>query len=391
MRLTLIVLSFLCTLFNLQGQRMSTAEADVLIKQADFTRAKIKLDEIIDYNPYSAEAYIKRAQVHRVLGMNKESALDLSLAEYLNPLAQIYIDNQQRTQYYAKKKYQYDFEKESGQFTKSPIKIEYYRDCYQKISQHHDQDSILQQAIKYLMNGDTQLALNSIDEIEVNDRIEGILLDIRGLVEMKNNNFGNAIEYFTKSIEKMPEFPMAYHNRSICYSKLGMTDLAKQDIKNAISLNDNISLFYFTSGKINQDEKNTHQAIKDYENAIALDEDYIEARVNYSLLLKTLGNYEESMIELDYAISIDPDNLENYFLRGCMHLSYAEYRKAIGDFETYLSEFDSDADALYNLGLAQILSGEESLGCSNIEESLEESANESRSQLHKAFCTDIKF
>jgi tetratricopeptide (TPR) repeat protein len=53
-------------------------------------------------------------------------------------------------------------------------------------------------------------------------------------------------------------------------------------------------------------------------------------------LLAGIGNLQDALKDYDRAIKIDPNNIEAYMKRGCLYLQLGEYFKAIADFEQVL-------------------------------------------------------
>jgi tetratricopeptide (TPR) repeat protein len=59
---------------------------------------------------------------------------------------------------------------------------------------------------------------------------------IQGIINYKNGNYDQAILYFTKVIEEVPDSSEAYGNRAVSYAEKGNTDQAIADFNRAIDL-----------------------------------------------------------------------------------------------------------------------------------------------------------
>jgi len=370
---------------NMMAQQSAINEADLHIRQGDYQLAVDRLTEHIDIRPADAHAYLKRAVAYEILGQREDKERDLQYANYLNPFAYMYISSETRSDVYAKKKYSYNFDGGSENYTKSPVINEYYKVYLEDRLHIHDQDSLLEQAIYYLSKSDLTNTEKTLASIKETDNISGILYDLKGIIELKNNRLPAAIDYFTQSIAKMPNFPLAYHNRAIAYKLQGDYDKSKSDLEKAISLNEDISVFYFTLAKLSERLDNPSEAIYNYKEAININPDYREARINYSVLQKTLGNYDEAMSQMN-VITNSGDSPNNHFINGGIHLTYGEYENAIEEFNKYLIKNTNDSDAIFNRGLSKILSGYKKEGCDDIYRSIEIKSNEKRTEILDSFC-----
>ena len=388
------IITFLYTLCTFSVISLSHAqtnpisEAEFYIRSGNFQAALSTLTEYIELNQSDAEAYIKRATVYEILGQKQEKEKDLRYANYLNPFAYMYVDKRSRSRLYEKKQYDYDHSDDSPNFKKSPVNNKYYQLYLNDNLELHSQDSLLSKAILYLSQNDLQNTELILSDLEETDNIKGIVYDLRGVIELKKNRIKEAIEYFTLSIDHMPLFPLAYHNRAIAYKLQGNYEGAKDDLMTAINLNEDISVFYFTLAKLSERLENPDNAINYYQVAIEKNPQYLEARTNYSLLQKTLGNYDEAIIELeDIAINTDNESKSN-FITGGFYLTFGEYEKAIDEFDEYLITHKDDSDALFNRGLAKILKGEKRNGCDDIDQSIEQNENPKRREILVSFCPD---
>jgi len=180
---------------------------------------------------------------------------------------------------------------------------------------------------------------------------------------MEAENYKEAIEYFTKSIDEIP-MGATYVNRGICKGELGDTIGAINDYKEAIELdpnnkyfaynaNVNIGSFYFEEGKNNLAKEYYNNAIEiDNKNYIAHDyigdiyydeEDYEEAIDEYSKAIKAENKaYNIYIKRADSYIEIENEAAAN-----------KDYNKTIDICTKYLNKYGADADFYYYRGLAK--------------------------------------
>ena len=74
-------------------------------------------------------------------------------------------------------------------------------------------------------------------------------------------------------------------------------------------------------------DKKYEEAIADYNMAIALDPDYVDAYYRLGLAKFQLEQHEEAIVDFDKALDINPDNAEVYYARGLAKYELEEMRK----------------------------------------------------------------
>jgi len=382
----IILLGLLLNTLNVNAQFNAINDADLYLRQGNFQAAIDVLTEYIEINPADAEAYIKRATAYEIMGQVKKKEDDLRYANYLNPFSYLYVSKQSRSRIIDKKKYGYDYNSDSESYKKSPVKNKYYNTYLKDNLGLHAQDSLLSEAIYFLSENDLESTEAILAEIDVVENIKGIMYDLYGLIDLKKDNLDEAVEKFTLSIEYMPNFPLAYHNRAIAHKLLGNYEDSRKDLMTAISLNEDISVFYFTLAKLSERLENPNEAINYYQEAIDKNPEYIEARTNYSTLQKTLGNYDEAIVELEEIANTTENKAKSHFILGGFYLMYGEYEDAISEFDKYLIDNGSDSDALFNRGLSKILMGAKRDGCEDLSESIDIKSNQKRQDILNSFC-----
>lgn len=356
---------------NVYAQLGLMETARFQLSQGLYLEAINTLTYQIEREPDQTEAYIKRAHIYGILGMNQERDADFKIANMLHPLSNLYLNPVRRSEAQATKKYSYNWLVDQKTelktvFDKSPMNSDIYMGLVRGVEKNHRQDSIISAALLAINNQDYNLADEIIETADTYLSNTGIIYDIKGIIALKMGHLEEALDLFTLSTIHLPEFASAYHNRSICHKLLKNYTEAEEDIKKAIELNGNISIFYFTKALLQEQTNNNIKAKKYYEKALDIDSRYIQAQTNYGQLLRSLGQYELSIEELDKAIKMAPFQYHYYFLRGGIHLTVGDYDKAIADFDSYLVEYPDDGSAYYNKGLAQLLNNEESDGCKNL-------------------------
>ncbi len=96
-----------------------------------------------------------------------------------------------------------------------------------------------------------------------------------------------------------------------------------------------------------------HEAVDAGREAIKLDPPFIRAHVNLSGVLGTLGIPDESVMHVEKALSLDPDNANAYHNLGVIYLNTGRYEDAIQASKQAVT-FKPSPDAYCNLGVAYI-------------------------------------
>jgi tetratricopeptide (TPR) repeat protein len=359
---------------------------DYYFKQANFKRALDSYNLYIENNRDDPRGYLHRARVHAAMGNTNAYQLDFQMAERLNPLSHMYLDASLRSNYYANKFYDYNVDDTEGSFSKSPLRLADYVEYIDTLMINHEADSLISDAIKDIAEKNFVDAEFTLDKVKVNQSNLPLVYDLKGLIKLKTGDIESAITHFTTVIDYAPSFAIAYHNRAICYKLLEQYDMAKSDLKKAISINDDLPMFFFAFAKLNQKEDNIEVAKEYYKKAIDIDSDYKEASANYSQLLKNIGDYDSSLLYLSDLTALEIESSEQHYLKANLHFVYGEFEDAKHHLSEFLSTNPEDKDALYNLGLTYLLLREYDEGCAYILESLEDNNNEMRKEIYDSYC-----
>jgi len=89
---------------------------------------------------------------------------------------------------------------------------------------------------------------------------------------------------------------------------------------------------YIRQGLVYAEQGDYDQAIAHYDQAIALDPDYVEAYLYRGLAYRKRGEYDHAIADYSKAIELVPDNAEAYYDRGCAYLGLGNYEQVMADF-----------------------------------------------------------
>ena len=97
------------------------------------------------------------------------------------------------------------------------------------------------------------------------------------------------------------------------------------------------------------------RAIEDFDKAIELEPDYVDAYINRGIGYFKQGKYECAIEDYDKAIEISPDLPEAYNNRGISYFKQGKYECAIEDYDKAIELKPDYADAYNNRGLSYSL------------------------------------
>ncbi len=342
---------------------------------------------IIDRNPSNVKYLMLRSDMYRSAGMEKEAINDLQRAVSINPYAEIYTSRAMRKNLFPVKKYDYSTLVNSNNedpFFKSFVLMDQYK---KKLETENILDKYeLKSIISLIDKGEYTEAKYLLDELDTSYYHNELYYDLIGVLEMKSEDYENAILHFDMAIELDPNFVIPYHNRAVAYKKLGDYEKAENDFTNALTLNDNIAKIYFSKANLMSKKGDKESAKYYYNQALQRADYYPQAVSNYAVLLKSIGDYTDALVEMDRAIHKNPSQTTHYYVRAGIHFTHGNYNNAIDDFEKYLEYHTEDKEAMFFMGLSKLLLEEPANGCYDMEKSMDLGYDDETSNIYWFMC-----
>jgi tetratricopeptide (TPR) repeat protein len=102
----------------------------------------------------------------------------------------------------------------------------------------------------------------------------------------------------------------------------------------------------------------TERAIQDFDQAIKLDPNSVQAFYNRAIAYFKVHQTDRAVRDFDQAIKLDPNNTYALTNRGVVYATVGQYAPALQDFDQAIGLDPNNANAFYDLGLVKQKSGD---------------------------------
>ncbi|MEN8231117.1 MAG: tetratricopeptide repeat protein, partial [Thermodesulfobacteriota bacterium] len=133
---------------------------------------------------------------------------------------------------------------------------------------------------------------------------------------------------------------------------------------------------YNRQGEANLDKNNTKQAIRDFNHALEINPDYVDALVNRGSAFVLMGKYNDALKDFNHALSLEKKESEIYNIRGEIYLLNKMYAQAIKDFTTAIILNPMYSDAFLNRARAYSDKGMEEEATSDYNQAIKAASEE---------------
>ncbi|MFW6296745.1 MAG: tetratricopeptide repeat protein [Halothece sp.] len=212
----------------------------------------------------------------------------------------------------------------------------------------------------YYQIGEIEAALDSYSyAIQLDENLAEAYSN-RSYIYIEKQNFEQAIVDSSKAIEIYPSYAEAYNNRGLAYFLKDYFKLALEDFDEALRLDSRLGMAYYNRGTlyntIAKGQDHFQQAYADFENAYLLGVTKSGLWSNWGLTLCNLGEYQDAITKLSYAINLaQDDSALAYARRGYAYLQQGEayYGDAKLDFKNAI-EHAKKGDYVQEKVLAEV-------------------------------------
>lgn len=175
----------------------------------------------------------------------------------------------------------------------------------------------------------------------------------------QNQNGNNAdaekevrsVKEISIEIEKTPTNPELYYRRAGIYYNEKYMDLALADIEQALALKADNPIYLFRKGRILFAMNKTIEASKMYEQAIAINPEFIEARIKLAELYFLVKEHKKANDQFNIILAKDNKNTEALFLKGMNYKDMGDTASAVQAFQKTYELDPNSYDAVMQLGI----------------------------------------
>ena len=176
-------------------------------------------------------------------------------------------------------------------------------------------------------------------------------------VSTKTFDVKRSIRYWQEQIELASEDERekatAHFNCGVAYHAINDSENAIEQYNKAIRLKLDYVEAYNNRGTVKMSLNQHVDAIADYNEAIRLKSDYAEAYINRGNAKDSLGQYQDAINDYDQAIRLKSDLAIAYINRGVAKRSLGQHQDAIADYNESIRLNPDFADAYFNRGNAK--------------------------------------
>lgn len=178
-----------------------------------------------------------------------------------------------------------------------------------------------------------------------------------GNVLHQSGRLEDAERAYARATGALPAFPEAHFNRGVVCLMLNRPAEAVAAYREAVRHNphypeahNNLGLTLYALGRI-------EASLAHYESAIAARPDYTDALCNLGVALNDLGRHQEAIGRYRQALAIEPNHPEAWTSLASALISTNCPAKAVEACRKVLETAPHDADARWNMGVAQLMLG----------------------------------
>jgi Tfp pilus assembly protein PilF len=193
----------------------------------------------------------------------------------------------------------------------------------------------------------------------------------KGITLLKLGRTQDAYEILTEAIRIDPSLVQANLVRSEAGLDLGRLREAKEDLRQIEKEYKDSTRFYLIKGNIMEAEGNASLAIQEYDHALQLAQNNVEALVNRGAVYYRLGTYPSAKLDFEKALSLNPSQPQALNNLGLIATREQQWNVALSYFDQVLNSNPADPYVLNNKGYVLLQTGKSNEAKELIERSLD--------------------
>ena len=163
--------------------------------------------------------------------------------------------------------------------------------------------------------------------------LDGLDYFIRGNAYHETGDNEHALAAYNRSLELVPDNPIALYNRGITLRKLERYEEALKDFNRALELRPDDPDTLNGRGNTLRKLERYEEALEAYNRALELRPDDPNTLANRSSPLIKLGRYDDALRDINRALELKPDHSTALYNRACAYSLMGRFEKAVRDLE----------------------------------------------------------
>ena len=158
----------------------------------------------------------------------------------------------------------------------------------------------------------------------------------KGYELRRKGKFTQAIEEYSKALQKDPRHFKALFNRAFAFDKVGEHKAAVRDYSRALDVDPANSYAYYNRGISHDRQKNYFEASVDFKQAIKLSPQNLDFQHNLALCLRKMGHMQESYDAYSKCLQLDPLHVKARHGRAMCSEKLKLFEQALKDYDFIL-------------------------------------------------------
>jgi tetratricopeptide (TPR) repeat protein len=167
-------------------------------------------------------------------------------------------------------------------------------------------------------------------------------------------------------ISKSPRKARAYSSRGYIYITRGDLQKALRDLDQAVALDSSFLDAYLNRGIAYGMQRNLEKALSDFNAALRIDSTDLRVLANRANVYMEMGDFVRAVQDLNRSIALDSENPLALVNRGLLYYRLGQYTRAITDLNEALRLNPGLIEAYYNRSLAYYKSGQRELALRDV-------------------------
>lgn len=176
----------------------------------------------------------------------------------------------------------------------------------------------------------------------------------RGKAFFALKEWDRAMADASQAIELKPHLPLGYMLRASAYNAIGRYPEATADVTHAIATNPTDGKLYVGRAVALRHQGMPNRALDDLDMALRLGGPAVSIYYNRGMAHTDLGQFEQAILDYSQALEVDPHHADSLLGRGGVYRCLGQSQAAIDDTSLLLSLAPSDVEAHVERGYALI-------------------------------------